>query len=293
MRRLLSLALGLCVGLGGLDSAQAQIKLPVFDPNAVDTPQGIKGVAFEPASDMADFRHGQLLSLTLKNDTKVTGTLVRVDRKSKRLFVRTRPEMAPTAYAESDLKSVEKGVYKGGIRPAGSDASPNVIQPEINRQVIINGNQRTVTYYSTVVSPGERESLDQMARAENDLIALEAAIDNRNRAILHEQSMKDATLRTQQNINMALELLNAIQPVYVSEYQQDYPLVMLNPHKTVIGHLPPVLPTGNGIVESLPAVSPEALSKARETARLSVNRGIYEDGRIIAVVSDDSAPTTK
>ena len=293
MRRLLSLALGLTIAVGGFaGSLQAQIKLPVFDPNLVDTPQAIKGVAFQPANEVSDFRHGTLMSLTLKNDTKVTGTLVRVDRKNKRIFLRTQPGAAPVAYAETDLKNVDKGIYKdpGGIRPA-ADASPNVIQPEITRQVIVNGNQRTVTYYSNVVSPGEREALEQMAKAENDLILLEGAVDQRQMAIQRELAMKDEMLKTQKNINMALELINSIQPLYISEDEQSYPLVMLNPHKTVLAYLPPVVPSGVNIIESIPTVNPEAVTKAREAVRISMNRGIYEDGRIIAVVLDE--PATK
>src|SRR5438876_788530 len=92
----------------GSGSLCAQIKLAVFDPSAGEPASGIKGVAFEPAKEAADFKHGTLLALTLKDGTKVIGTMVRSEPKTKRIFVRTNPGAVPVAYTEADLKQVEK-----------------------------------------------------------------------------------------------------------------------------------------------------------------------------------------
>jgi hypothetical protein len=282
MRRLLILALGVAVAVGALaGSVQTQEKfIGPFDPDA--SKGAAPGVSYQPAKP-ADFKHGARLQLTLKNDTKVTGTLVRLDRKNQSYVLRTAPGTAPVAYPHNEVKNVERIVIREAV-DAGS-------QPEIVRQVIINGNRRTVSYYSEVVSPGEREALEQMAKAENELIALEEREDLREAAVNAERAMQAELLQTQREINFALQLVNRIQPVYLVENHQEYPIVLHNPHRETIVHFRGLSPREINWSEGPPAVSSEALSKAREAVRVSSNRAIYEDGRLIAVVYNETTTT--
>src|SRR6267142_2324713 len=215
--------------LGGIGRAQEKFIGP-FDPNAASgAPQG---VAFVPAAAMTDYKHGTLVRLTLNNGDQVTGTLVRLDPKTKRYFIRTRSGSPPVAYAESDLKDkrMEKAIRKGGIRPA-ADAPDNVVTPEITEQVIYNGSQRTVRYVSTVISPGERDILEQMQKAQSDLLLLEERADVRNRAVDTEIGLQAARLETQVLINRTMRMAIAQGDVINYPFQvqnwQDYPSIDL------------------------------------------------------------------
>jgi len=71
-------------------SASAQIKLPIFNEGS----DNVKNVVFADAGEARDFQHGRLVRVTLKGEA-VRGTLVRVDGKSGRIFVRTQPGSPP------------------------------------------------------------------------------------------------------------------------------------------------------------------------------------------------------
>lgn len=296
MLRVLSTMLAPVVALAMLTSVgRGQEKfIGPFDPNA---PSGApKGVAFVPTTSMADYKHGTLVRLTLNNGEQVTGTLVRLDPKTKRYFIRTRPGSPPVAYAESDLKDkkVEKAIRKDGIRPA-ADAPDNVVTPEITEQVVYNGSQRTVYYVSTVISPGEREVLEQMQKAQSDLQLLEEQADVRNRAVDTEIGLQAARLETQVLINrtmrMAIAQGDVINfPFGVQDFQ-NYPSIELVARREGAVQFPLMIPQWKLITESVPAVSSESMAKARANVRVAMNRGIYEDGHLVAVLVEEPAPT--
>jgi hypothetical protein len=296
MLRFLSPALAfvvLAANSVGIGRAQEKFIGP-FDPNV--TTGAPQGVAFVPTRAMADYKHGTLVRLTLNNGDQVTGTLVRLDPKTKRYYIRTRPGSPPVAYAESDLKDkrVEKAIRKGGIRPA-ADGPDNVVTPEITEQVIYNGSQRTVYYVSTVISPGERDVLEQMQKAQSDLLLLEERADVRNRAVDTEVGLQAARLETQVLINRTMRMAIAQGDVINYPFQvqnwQTYPGLDLAARREGSTQFPLMIPPRHNITESVPAVSSESLAKAREAVRVAMNRGIYEDGRLVAVLVEE--PATK
>jgi hypothetical protein len=276
----------------GIGRAQEKFIGP-FDPNvASGAPQG---VAFAPTTSMADYKHGTLVRLTPNNGEQVTCTLVRLDPKTKRYFVRTRPGSPPVAYAESDLKDkkVEKAIRKGGIRPA-ADGPDNVVTPEITEQVIYNGSQRTVHYVSTVISPGEREALEQIEKAQSELQLLEERADVRNRAVDTEIGLQASRLETQVLINRTMRMAIAQGDVINFPFQvqdfQNYPSIDLVARREGAVQFPLMIPQWKLITESVPAVTSESMAKARENVRVAMNRGIYEDGRLVAVLVEEPAP---
>ena len=131
-----------------------------------------------------------------------------------------------------------------------------------------------------------------MERAENDLLALEAMAEQRDLAISTEIGLQAARANTQKLINDTLflnlqQILKINDPVTL-ETDPYYPMQMNLDRRQARTNFPLVIPSRTLVSEQLPAVSPESLSKAREAYRLSMNRGVYEDGRLVAVVYDDS-----
>jgi hypothetical protein len=276
--------MALAVAVAGPNSLFAQIRLPVFDPDAEEG--RLKGVAFEPAKEVADFKHGTLLAVTLKDGSKAVGTFVRSDAKTKRIFLRTRAQAPPVAYAEADLKLVEKGVRKpaGGIIPIGDPgARQNVVEPEITKQTIHNGARRSVRIFSSVVSPGERDILDSIERAENDLLALEAQEGQRFEAIDTEIALQAARLGTQRLINGTLGQ-NLLHQQLDLERSVAEPILLLAPSRLAPLGFPLVMPPRTNLTANLPEVDRERLSKARDNLRVVLNRSVFEEGRIVAVV---------
>ncbi len=260
---------------GGSGSLCAQIKLAVFDPSG-DPSSGLKGVAFQPAKEAADFTHGTLLALTLNDGKRVIGTMVRSDPKTKRIFVRTKPGVVPGAYAETDLKHVEKAtrpVSAEGITPAGT-ATETVVQPEIIKQIIFNGPRRSVRIFSVVVSPGERELLNLIESAENDLLTLEDQAGLRIDAIDTELALQGERLRTQTLINSSMRTnLDAKDRWYILRGTWD-----------LIFHIPLVIPPRTHLSATLPEIDREKLKTAREALKLALQGTVFENGQLVAVV---------
>jgi hypothetical protein len=352
------LAVGLGIALAGTiltGSVQAQIKFADFDP-AGDSTLKAQGIAFQEAKGGADLQHGTLVSVKLKDGSKVTGHVVRLDPKNKRLYVRTQAGEAPMAYAENDIKKIDKatrevdatdsivrasfgssewrdlpgsnglqendnGVVRirpkkasTAIKPAALEGKgdnkikplieetnyrvQNVVEAEIIKQVSYNGTQRSVVYISSVVSPGEREILDQLQKAENDLMALANLKEQRETAIAQEMSMQEERIRNQKLINQTMQNENYSNYPYpylpggVTAPLQGALMPYLGfstnrlPNKGVVTQLPQVLPPAAGLLERLPNVDPQTYAKARdEYAQLLRNHAFFENGRLIAVAA--------
>ena len=361
MRCLLALVSGLA--LAG-SNAHAQIKFADFTP-APAASDKTREVAFQEARKRADLKHGTLISVNLMNGSKVTGTIVRFDEANKRLLLRTRAGAAPVAYAENDIKKIDKATrtvdtdirsvgygpdgdewsdlpegrgiqvnqngvlrlrprteWQAPIKPAALNRQPdnpikpaideprgrvqNVIEPEIVKQVYYNGTQRTVVYISKVISPGEREILDQIEKAENDLMAMSHQRDQRDIAMNLELTLQEERLRNMSIINTTM--LNEYYASYPYPQLTAFPLSAIVPfavtdfatmaqqrsQKGILVQLSQAVPPQVSPLDRVPPVDMQAYSKAREEyMRLIRTSAIFEDGRIVAVAARDTAPATK
>lgn len=277
-------------------AAQAQIKLPVFDPDLPESKGGSKGVAFSPATERADFRHGTLLNITLRDGTTVRGTLVRADAAKKTLYVRTQPNAAPVAIAEGNIGSVQKGFLKGnapveGIAPAAANAAPplieNIVEPEIIKTVVFNGLHKSVRYQANTVSPGERDILQQMEDAENALADLENHQDLQQTLVSNQVAMQNAILQGQRFLNQSVQMDNANRyPAYTSTFYNRRNRLeggMSANQELLVQRMIGVNTPAVAVDTKMMQTDGEALSKARQRVQSILNRGIYEDGRLIAV----------
>src|SRR5262249_29566965 len=151
-----------------------------------------KGVSFEEATEVGDFKHGQILMVTLNNDKKLVGTLVRVDKKNTRIFLRTDPGTLPVAIASKDVKRVDKALRKNDIKPAkgGESENESIVQPEISSIIVYNGPYRSVTYISQVLSPGEKALLADLEAAERDVARLEQLLDMKTKFLEEEFALQ-------------------------------------------------------------------------------------------------------
>jgi len=208
--------------------------------------------------------------------------------------VRIKAGAEPPGVKAASFRDDRRTPERNGRNIAGDDSTPvatNVVEPEIIKQVTYNGSQRTVTYFSTVVSPGEREMLEKLQTAENDYLALVAQQALRDTAIAQELSFQEQQLRTQQLINATLMNENTFNYPYVTQppTAAGVPEVVRSalpplPLKGAIALLPQPLPSAGNILARIPPVDQQALAKAREELlQLMRNNAAYEDGRLVAV----------
>lgn len=238
----------------------AQTTLPVFEPQR-DGGQPQK-VTFEDAKKSADFRHGALLRVTLNDDSKVEGTLVRVDRKTTRIFLRTEPGAAPKGISQKEIKKVEKAVRAG----------KSVVAPEIQQMAIRNGAARSVRYFGgSSLSPDEKRGLSELEDAENEFVRLDQLHGLRNEIV-------DTEVAIQAERWMSHHLINGL---LHQQLWSGFWVLPLAPsfHHVLIQHDQPELAK---IVAALPPY--DAWTKARDNVRDLRSRAVIEDGRIVAVI---------
>ncbi len=158
------------------------------------------------------------------------------------------------------------------IRPAVDDGAgtyDNIVQPEIVKQVFYNGTQRTVVYHSTVVSPGEREILDQMEKAENDLAIVSHNREAQEAAVRMETAMQEERLRNQRLINDTLRNENIVNYPYPHITPANLFAPVGGQHKGVVTLLPQAMPAAPVAVAAAQPIDPVSLAKIRDDLALA------------------------
>jgi hypothetical protein len=303
-RSILAATVGIVIFLMSSKLAYAQIKLPIFDPEE-ETKNKIKGIAFEEAKQTNDFKHGNLLLVTLKDNTKLVGRLVWVDRKNNRLYLRRAAGMPPLAVDEKQILKVEKGVKeakgKNGIVPAAAKREV-VNEPEIFRITEINGSLVTVRYIAPDLSPGEKTQLKDMEAAENNAARKQFMMSQ----LLHAIGDQAETLRYRQLIaSKQYEMMSTYtqEQAWLSSYSPYQPGYDI--YGVPFGGVRPdtlfsqsyastggIMGGGSSVTSlaadmtSLMANEPTLaadLAKANQTLTTSRGRGVFEGGELIAV----------
>jgi hypothetical protein len=277
---LIAFLVGLAVAPGW---ARAQIKLPVFEDDAGAS----KNIVFEEANQVGDFQHGKLLRVTGTDGKTVQGILVRVDRQKHRLFLRTTPGAVPVAIAEKDVKKVEKGVIKDG------NNKQDYTRPEIQATSIINGTKQNISFSAPTLSSGELAHLRRMETGDHELNRLEQLAAREAKVLEEDMAIQTEQRKTQELLNAVLFNYNL--QMYDVGPVPPFPLTYAavpwlsgngQPWGGVISTLPSALRQGPTVFPGLP-VSHEALAKARDQALQVQNRGVYEDGRLVAVILEE------
>jgi hypothetical protein len=284
---MLSLVLfGLALAPAG---ARAQIKLPVFE----DDGGPIKNVVYQEAKG-GDLQHGKLLNVTLKGDQTVKGTLVRVDRNAKVIYLRTEPGAKPRAIKQDDITKVDKGVIKQ------ASFSQDARAPEIRPLIIINGGKKTVSYDAPSLSPGEQAQLRELEAAENEYARIESQVNFQNQVLENDIALQAGQVRAQELMNELLQKREipggyansvAATPFY-SNYGYNFIPTIGNGFEYASKFIPasyqttPLPMVRAGTVFPNLTVPPEALSKARQSLATAQNRAVFENGRLVAFIAD-------
>jgi hypothetical protein len=192
---------------------------------------------------------------------------------------------------KKDVDSIELGLVADGTKPA--------IDPEIQAIEFINGSRRTVTYSAPSLSPGEMSILQNLQDAETELARLEQARDRENQVIDNAVSLQSEQLRTIALRNHYQGLMNAYfgrmaqRTTYWSWWDPDYAVSGLNGWQSPNWGLyysrpqPNVIEAGPPIV--MPTITPvpqDSLAKARQNVLALRGQTVYEQNRLVAVVSD-------
>jgi hypothetical protein len=277
--------------------AHAQIKLAVFDP---EQETKIKGVAFEDAKKAVDLKHGDLLALTLKDNKRVVGRLVRVDKKAKRLYLRRAAGMPPIPYDENQIAKLERGVKQAkgkgnnGI-VAAADKTNVVNEPEIFTITEINGTLVTVRYFAPELSPGEQTQLKDTEAAENNAARKQYMMAQLLDTI-GDQAMTLRLTAARQNEMMNIYIteqswLSSFSPYLPSRFFGGGARDMLFSQSYagtggIMGGGSGVTSMATGMTSLMAKETALAadLTKANQALRTARSRGLYEGGELIAVL---------
>jgi hypothetical protein len=284
----------------------AQTKLPIFEESS----QKPRNVVYQEATDGQDLKNGTLVRVTLDDKSKdgIYGVLVRSDPAKQKIYVRTTAGALPQAFDMGRVKRIDKGVRQVADKGA-------VVAPEIQQIEIINGARRTIAYHAPTLSPQELAVLDEMQSSENELNRLESLARLRDRAIENDLAL----LREQRRTRHLLNLL-------IAQQLNPFPTNVVNGLNAPFGiwggwapdsygyyYRPAMNTNSNGLLsetilmamaaappvrmdqvttQSL-AVDENQLVNARRHYLTMVRRGISENGRLVAVIVNDSEPTSK
>jgi hypothetical protein len=278
--------------------AGAQIKLPVFQDEGK-----LKNVSYEETTEPSALHHGRLVRLKMTSDKEqpVTGVIVRTDSSKGIVYVRTTPRAAPRAVPIAQVKSLEKGVIRD-VSYTG-----DVIVPEIQQIVIKNGGRTTVTYVAPTISPGELSRLAEMETMQNDLNRLEYLAALEERVLETDIEIQSEQRRNQELINVFLSRQLAPNTVFFPYYVTPNAFSIsastwLDPRMATYDrtwdtyrkdNLPQsYVRVGPTVFPGLP-LDRSALNTARRSFLSVQNQGYYENGRLVAVMTEEPAKTDK
>ena len=262
--------------------AQAQISHPIFKGE----PGAEQNVVYKPADQASDLQHGKKLRVTL-NNSEISGIVVRVDKATRKIYLRTEPGSPPQAFSVDDvnIKKVEKVAIKQvafrddrGIRKQEM-VLQDIYQPEIQQIEIRNGNKRTISYVAPTLSPGEKEYLVRMEAAENELGRLEGLVARQDQVLDTDIAIQAETLRTQ-------ELLNVLLWKHEQGYFWGFGGANLPWPGALVTALPSAARVGPTVFPNLPVAS-DALVKAQNAFAVAQSHAYLEEGRLVAVVVDE------
>lgn len=112
-------------------------------------------------ADQNQIKHGMRVVVTLKDKSRVLGTVVWADPADDSLLVRERPGATPRKLQGKDIDGVDR------IRLTSASGAALPDEPEIFQISEINGSLRTVRYFAPTLSQGERSQLSDLESAEN------------------------------------------------------------------------------------------------------------------------------
>jgi len=267
---------------------------------------------FASANPREDYRHGRILKIETIGGEKLEGTVVRVDRKTNQMFLRTSPGAAPTAVVLKDIKTANVAVKqetrmvpdeKNPTRLVSTTVKTSVETPEIQQIVIYNGNKKSVSYIGASLSPGERSRLSELETTENEMSRLDVLSKVQDQVLVNDLAIQEGQRRHQELMNDLL--WKQVPPggyatsLMQTPYTEFTSLIPFMPYtygytgpirtKFIESNYPstpvPFVRVGATVFPNLP-VAPDALTKARQSYVTAQSRAIFENGQLVAVIDN-------
>jgi hypothetical protein len=136
-----------------------------------------------PAFGEGGARPGEYVAVTRKDGQKMIGTLVWIDEKNNRLYLRPQPGQTPIAIARDDVNTVAVQPRDNGIRTASTAYTTGY---EIHSLEIFNGPNRSFHYFDRTLSPDERARLAEIEKAADDVVRKRDIVDNLNEELRNQ-----------------------------------------------------------------------------------------------------------
>jgi len=186
---------------------------------------------YQYVSGDVTLKHGDPVMLTRKNGEKVEGTFVWRDPKANRLYIRTKPGMAPVAVAADDVGNLTFAANvqdKGGVKTAQNTGEGSRPRAEVHTLEIYNGSTKSVHHFGDSLSRAEREQLASIDEAAAVVADRQMMVQSLNRSIQSMGTDSSSTSVTQTAVAPPT-LPYWAYPFYDYYPQGGYPSLYYNP----------------------------------------------------------------
>jgi hypothetical protein len=212
----------------GAQGGGVVVKKKVLNPEQFQ--RMTEGATTQTALSGEALDNGDFVSLRRKNqEGRLNGVFVYEDTKNQKIYVRPRPNEAPVAIPVKEIEDMERIVpastqgAKGGVRFANEDQL-GARHREIQALSIYNGPNKEVRYYAPTLSNAEKQELQAMARAANDVASGQDTVASLERSMgdqpgTYEEAVSREILARQKMI-MALASVSAppMMPIYTYNF---------------------------------------------------------------------------
>jgi endoglucanase Acf2 len=223
-----------------------------------------------PQVGQAEWKNGMTVRVNKKDNTSVLGTVV-YDA-GDYLLLRLKPGASPITITAKEIDPV-KSIQR--IKFVNFQDEQLADEPEIHKVTMDNG-VKSVKYFAPTLSAGEKSTLADLEIAENASLRVEYMLAQAIQA-LREETL--SAKRRNQMMGTELYWLSAGVRVYPTYGYYAYPVY------------------GTGYAASAPRMAETVLTKEitlgnqlaklrRELAQMQRSHGLYEDGRLVAVLAD-------
>jgi len=257
-----------------------------------------------PAFGEGGARPGEYVAVTRKDGQKMTGTLVWIDEKNNRLYLRPQPGQAPVAIARDDVNTVAVQPREdGGIRTASTGYTTGY---EIHTIEIFNGPNRSLHFFDRTLSPEERARLAEMEKSADDVARKSEIVDSLSEELKNQaQYGNQPTVVSTYNAGAYNYMPFAFYPVnYYFPYATVYPFYnnyfpyaytfpyvgggAAGQNSTVVVQNPSGSSSSPGELLKALTTAQEQLAQARSNYTAARNLAIFDgQGRVVAVRLDE------
>ena len=230
------------------------------------------------ATDEEQFKHGMRLIVTLKDKTRVQGTLVLANDADNYMLIRTRAGALPTKVQGNNIADITR------IRLTGpSGTLPD--EPEIHQVSVINGDLTQVKYFAPTMSPQEKAKLAEIENAYGDLSQSNNMKSTVDQAMYGEMQSRRNAVEFQHLSNslMGVDLMYMAAGWFPAAVYSPF---LMTSGSGVASNGGPADATSLGNLLTMQAAVDKQVAKSRQNLTAALSNTYFEGDQLVAVIPD-------